>query len=57
MYAETECRVKMTSIRGLESHLCAREVHDKFDNKLQNHIRSIRTKIKLVIPVEYDIQS
>ena len=57
MYAETECRVKMTSIRGLESHLCAREVHDKFDNKLQNHIRSIRTKLKLVIPVEYDIQS
>ena len=48
---------EMTSIRGLESHLCDREVLVRFDNILLNQNRSIHIKPKLVIPVEYDIQS
>jgi len=47
----------MTSIRGLESHLCTREVHDKFDDVPKNKARGIHIKPKLAIPGEYDIQS
>ena len=44
LYAEIECWVKMTSIRGLESHLCTREVHDKFDDVPKNIARGIHIK-------------